>query len=138
MVYLDANVFVFAALEAGELGNAARHILANLPKVKAKTCCLTLDELAWAVMHRSNIRTAVEACRAALALPGLDIVSVEYADVWRMTREMEEFGLRPRGALHLAVMRRLGEKSLISDDLHFDKTNVKRISIEVFARKLKS
>ena len=45
MVYLDANVFVFAALEAGELGNAARHILANLPKVKAKTCCLTLDEL---------------------------------------------------------------------------------------------
>ena len=136
MVYLDANVFVFAALEDGELGDAARRILANLLKIGAKTCCLTLDELAWAVLRRSDVRTAAEACRGALGLRGLDIVPVEYGDMWEMAGEMEKWGLRPRDGLHLAIMKRLGEKSIVTEDPHFDKVGVKRVPIKAFAKSI--
>ena len=134
MVYLDANVFVFAALAMDGLGDASRRILRNLRGINAKTCCLTLDELAWAVLRRGDNAMAARACRAVLGLRGLDIVSVEYGDVWEMARTMEVLGLRPRDALHYAVMRKLNEETIITEDTHFDKVRVKRISIEDFAK----
>ncbi len=135
-MYLDSNVFVFAALSKDELGNAARHILANLSKINARTCCLTIDELAWAILRRGDIQTAVENCRAVLALRDVDVLPVEPSDMWDMTREMEVFNLRPRDALHLAVMRRVGESSIVSEDEHFGKTDVKRIPIKTFAKSI--
>lgn len=136
MVYLDANVFVFATLATDKLGDASRHILANLQKTDAKTCCLTVDELAWAVWKRADVSTATEACKAVLTLKDLDIISVEYGDMWEMTREMETWGLRPRDGLHLAIMKRLGEKSIVTEDTHFNEVDVKRIPIKAFARSI--
>jgi predicted nucleic acid-binding protein len=136
LVYLDANVFVFAALATDKLGDASRHILANLRKVDARTCCLTLDELAWAILKRADVRTAAEACRAVLILKDLDVVSVEYGDMWSMVREMETWGLKPRDGLHLAIMKRLGEKSIVTEDVHFDGVGVKRIPINTFAKSI--
>ena len=136
MVYLDANVFVFAALAKDKLGDASRRILANLRGINAKTSCLTIDELAWAVLRRVNSLTAVKACRAVLVLRDLDVVSVGYGDVWGMVRAMETLGLRPRDGLHLAVMRRLGEKTIITEDTHFDAVGVERVSIEDFAKRI--
>lgn len=137
MVYLDSNVFVSALLAKDELGNAANQILANLDKIDAKTSCLTFDEVAWAVSRVAGAQTAVQACRAILTLPNLEVVSVTYGDVWDMTREMEAFELRPRDALHLAVMRRLGEGSIVSEDEHFDKAGVKRAPIKTFVKSLR-
>jgi len=136
MVYLDANVFVFAALGKDALGDASRHILANLREIDAKTCCLTIDELAWVVLKRVDNVTAVRACRAVLSLRDLDVVSIEYGDMWKTVELMETFGLRPRDAVHLAIMKRLGEKTITTEDTHFDIKNlgVKRISIEKFAK----
>ncbi|MFQ6075288.1 MAG: type II toxin-antitoxin system VapC family toxin [Candidatus Bathyarchaeia archaeon] len=136
MVYLDANVFVFALMARDELGDSSRRILGNLEKIKAKTCCLTLDELAWAVLRATNTATAVEACKAVLRLRDLDIASVEYGDVWMMTENMKTFDLRPRDAIHLAVMKRLGEKTIVSEDIHFDKADVERFNIKAFADSL--
>lgn len=135
-MYLDSNVFVFAALSKDELGNAARHILANLSKINARTCCLTIDELAWAILRRGDIQIAVENCRAVLALRDIDVLPVEPSDMWDMTREMEVFNLRPRDALHLAVMRRVRESSIVSEDEHFGRTDVKRIPIKTFAKSI--
>ncbi len=136
MVYLDANVFVFAALATDKLGDASRHILANLKKKEARTSCLTLDELAWAVMRRADISTSAEACRAVLMLKDLDIIPVVYGDVWEMTKAMDARKLKPRDALHLATMNRLGERSIVSEDEHFEKIGVKRIPINVYARSI--
>jgi len=133
LVYLDANVFVFALLARDELGDSSRRILDNLGMIKAKTCCLTLDELAWAVLRAANMATAVEACKAILGLNDLDIASVEYGDIWIMTENMRTLGLRPRDAIHLAVMKRLGEKTIVSEDIHFDEVDVKRFAIKAFA-----
>ena len=137
MVYLDANVFIFATLATDELGDDARYILANLHRTKARTCCLTIDELAWAVLRRADVRRAVEACRAVLSLKGLEVVSVEYADIWQATVEMERWGLRPRDAIHLAVMRRLGEREIVTEDSHFEKAGVRRIPLAAFVESLK-
>lgn len=136
MVYLDANVFVFASLAKDALGDASRHILANLGKIDAKTCCLTIDELAWVVLRNVDNATAVKACRAVLALGDLDIVSVEYGDMWKMAEFMEMFELRPRDAIHLAIMKRLGEKAIVTEDVHFDAVGVERITIKSFAKSL--
>jgi len=138
MVYLDANVFIFTTLGKDALGDASRRILANLQGIDAKTCCLTVDELAWVVMKMVDNVTAVKACRAVLALKDLDIVSVQYGDMWKMVELMETFGLRPRDAVHLAIMKRLGEKTIITEDIHFDIKNlgVKRVPIEKFAKSL--
>ena len=138
MVYLDTNVFVLALLAKDELGVAAKRILANLKKIRAKTCCLTFDEIAWAVSRVAGIRAAAEMCRTVLALRHLKVVPVTHGDVWEMTREMEALELRPRDALHLAVMKRLGERSIVSEDVHFDKAKVKvkRVPIRTFARSI--
>jgi len=136
LVYLDANVFVFAALARDKLGDASRRILANLRGINAKTSCLAIDELAWAVLRRVDSLTAVKACRAVLVLRDLDVVSVDYGDVWGMVRAMETWDLRPRDALHLAVMRRLGEKTIVTEDTHFDAVDVERLSIEDFAKQI--
>jgi len=136
MVYLDANVFVLALLAKDELGDAAKRILARLEKIDAKTCCLTFDEVTWAVSKVAGLRAAAEMCRTLLALKYLKVVPVELGDIWDMTLEMEAFELRPRDALHLAVMKRLGERSIVSEDPHFDKAKVKRVSIRTFARSI--
>lgn len=136
MVYLDANVFVFAALAKDSMGDASRRILSKLRAIDAKTCCLTLDELAWVVLKKVNNETAVKACRAVLALKDLDIVSIEYGDIWMMTELMTKFQLKPRDALHLAVMRRHDEKTIITEDPHFTVPGVKRIPIQTFAKSL--
>jgi predicted nucleic acid-binding protein len=136
MVYLDANVFVFAALATDDLGNASRRILEGLRGINAKTCCLTIDELAWAALRRVDTLTTVKICRAVLALEDLDIVSVEFGDMWKMADIMGRFGLRPRDAVHLAVMNRLNEKVIVTEDTHFNVAGVKRFPIEMFARSI--
>jgi predicted nucleic acid-binding protein len=123
-------------LSKDDLGDAARRTLANLSKFEARTCCLAIDELAWAILRRSDFRTAVDNCRAVLALRDLEIHPIEPSDMWEMTREMEVFKLRPRDALHLAVMRRLDESSIVSEDEHFEKAGVKRVSIKAFVASL--
>ncbi len=127
---------MFAALAKAAMGDASRRILSKLRKINAKTCCLTIDELAWVVLKKVDNATAVKACRAVLALKDLGIVSIEYGDVWMMTDLMTKFQLRPRDALHLAVIRRLGEKTIITEDPHFNVAGVKRISIQAFAKSL--
>jgi len=125
---------VFAALAKDANGDAARHILLKLHQIDAKTCCLTIDELAWVVLRKVDNATAVKACRAVLALKDLDIVSIEYGDLWTMTDMMTKYQLRPRDALHLAVMRRLGERTILTEDSHFDAAGVERIAIQAFAK----
>lgn len=136
MVYLDANVFVLATLGKDSLGDAARHILANLKQIDAKTCCLTMDELAWVVLRKVDNATSIKACKAVLMLPDLDIVSVEYGDMWKMTELMDTFELKPRDALHLAIMERLGEKTIVTEDTHFDKAQVQKIQIKTYAKSI--
>lgn len=54
-------------------------------------------------------------------LPHLEVVDVLGSDVAAMNDAMTPYRLRPRDALHLAVMQRLGCRNFASTDHHFDR-----------------
>lgn len=92
-----------------------------------------MNELAWAVLQKSDTKTATENCNAVMSLQNLDVTTVKPSDVWGMTREMKKQEMKPRDALHLTMMKRLGERKIISGNKHFDKTDVERIPIKTYA-----
>ena len=51
MIYIDASVFVFAALNTKNAGDEARSLLRDVQtgKLEATSSALTFDELVWAV-----------------------------------------------------------------------------------------
>lgn len=54
-------------------------------------------------------------------LPNLNIVEVTVSDLSGMTEAMGRYHLRPRDALHYAVMSRIGCSCIASTDAHFDR-----------------
>ena len=51
MIYIDASLFVFAALNTENVGDEARSLLRDVQtgKLEANSSALTFDELVWAV-----------------------------------------------------------------------------------------
>ncbi len=59
--------------------------------------------------------------------PNLNVVAISAVDLAAMHRNVRQFRLLPRDALHLALMQRLGCTNLVSEDSDFDTvTGIKR------------
>ena len=101
MLYLDSNVFIYAAINTQALGERARSLLQKiqLGEEKAQTSALTFDEVFWAVNKHSQ-EAAIEACQALLNFPNLEIVPVDRELVLSALRLIEEHNLAPRDAIH--------------------------------------
>lgn len=132
MMYLDANFFVFALLDTGPKGRKASEIQERLTRGEAAaiTSVLALDELMWVLLKNKKkelLRTAIE---GVYATPNLTVREVN-ADVPLVALElMETYGLTPRDAFHVALMKLLGIKAIVSDDRDFDKIKwVQRIKL---------
>lgn len=121
--YLDANVFVFAALDTGQKGELSRDYLERTTqgKIEAATSALTLDEILWVLLrnHRPDyLRPVIE---GIYALPNCTILPVT-ADAPRLALEfIEKYKIKPRDALHAAIMQQHHLNNIISDDTDFDK-----------------
>jgi len=112
--------------------------------LQAYTSVLTFDELAYRLIlalvaerygglpldvlreqEVTVLREIVPPVRTALEeltrLPNLHVVEVVADDLFVMTESMERCQLRPRDALHYAVMVRLGCLNIASRDAHFDR-----------------
>ena len=64
--------------------------------------------------------------------PNLQVVEVTTKEIQAMLQNILDYPLRPRDALHLATMQRLGRFNLASNDHHFDVIPaIQRFSIEV-------
>lgn len=59
--------------------------------------------------------------RRLRAFPNLLVLDVTTPDLDVMNDAMTQYHLRPRDALHLAAMQRVGCVDLASNDLHFDR-----------------
>jgi len=61
MIYLDSNVFIYAALSTEELGQRARAILAKVQRGEEQVAssALTFDELVWAVKKHRSLEDAI-------------------------------------------------------------------------------
>ena len=122
MLYLDANIFIFAAINTEELGAKARALLRRiqLGEEKAETSALTFDEVFW-VIKKHNLEIAFETCEALLNFPNIEIVPANRETAISAVRIIRECGLRPRDALHAATA--IAEKAdcIVSTDSHFDR-----------------
>ncbi len=121
MLYLDSNVFIYAAMNTEELGERARALLLEiqLGKEKGETSALTFDEVYWAVKKHSS-EAALEACQAMLNFPNLEILAADRELALSAMQIIEEHSLAPRDAIHAATAIAGRADFIISTDAHFD------------------
>ena len=122
MLYLDSNIFVYAAINTEQLGEKARLLLQKVQQgqEKAATSALTFDEVFWAI-KKHNREVAFDVCNALLNFPGLEIVPADRAVVLSALQIMKELNLDPRDAIHAATAIAKKVDAIISIDAHFDK-----------------
>lgn len=137
MAYLDANVFIFAASDQGNLGIAAREIILEVQRGKreAITSALTYDEVVWGVRKILNKEKAYLAGELFLALPHLTLAEANRQTLSEAHHLIKHLNLKPRDAIHLATMHLHHEQIIVSEDPDFDHIpGIKRISLEDFSR----
>ena len=119
MIYLDANVFIYAATDDGAQGKAAAKALGKAIRDGSCTASLTADEVLWAISKKLGRDVAAEKVRQLLALD-LEVVAVEKRDVEASLAHFED-GMDPRDAIHAAVALRKSCSAIISTDPAFAK-----------------
>ncbi len=127
MLYLDSNVFVYAALNREATGERARSLLREVQegKLQATSSALTFDELVWAVKRYRGVGDAVDAGRAFLNMPSLKLVNVDGELLSSALELIIGYRLDPRDSIHAASALHAKAEAIVSTDEHFDK--VKKI-----------
>ncbi len=140
MIYLDANIFVFAFLESGNYGQSFRKILGMVEeqKIFASTSALTIDEVLWVLSKEIPKNEAISACKSILNIKGLKILVVDKNTISESLNIVENYNLKPRDAIHIAVMKINKIKEILSEDSDFDKIKeIKHYNLNEFMLKLK-
>jgi uncharacterized protein len=122
MLYLESNIFIYAAVDNTETGNKARTLLLKIQcgQEKASTSALTFDEVFWAI-KKQNPKQAIEAVEALLNFPNLDLKPVN-AELLSLTLQIiKQYHLDPRDAIHAATAITTKADCIVSTDPHFDK-----------------
>jgi predicted nucleic acid-binding protein len=122
VLYLDANVFIYATINTKELGEKSRFLLQKIQQgaERAETSALTFDEVFWAI-KKHNFELALEACEAMLNFPNLEIISVDREVASSALQLIGEYHLAPRDAIHAATAIAEKADTIVSTDADFDK-----------------
>jgi len=137
MFYLDANLFIYASLDKGILGNQSREIISllNKGKINGITTSLTLDEVIWVVWREKGKELGIKAGKEIFEISNLDIVEISKKTILNAIELMEKYDLKPRDAIHLSAAIEHGVFTIISEDKDFDK--IKEIERLDFAKALR-
>ena len=125
MVYLDANVFIYAVTHDPARSEKARNAIGVLRDIeenrtKGVTSLLTWDELAWVVWKLEGREAGTQAGATFLKLRNLSLLAVNISVMLRAQELMERYQLKPRDAIHVATAITAGEREIISDDAELD------------------
>ena len=123
MLYLDANVFIFAAINTKEDGDKAVILLKKIQQgeERAITSALTFDEVFWEVKRNRGMEKALETAEAMLNFPNLEIIPADREVVSSALQIIKEYHLAPRDAIHAATAMAEKADAVVSTDAHFDK-----------------
>ena len=123
MLYLDANIFIFAALNTEEEGAKAVALLEKIQQgeEQAITSALTFDEVFWEVKKNRGIEKALETAEAMLNFPNLEIVPADREIASSALQIIRQYHLAPRDAIHAATAMSEKVDFIMSTDAHFDK-----------------
>lgn len=137
-VYLDANVFICAAVSSQELRAQAVAVIQAVQeeKVEALTSILTWDEVVYNIKKLSTSTAAMEAGFGFLNFSQLQLISATKNIALEAQEAMREHKLLPRDAIHYATMKTENITEIVSEDSDFDKIKgIQRYSIKEFAKK---
>ncbi len=123
LLYLDANVFVYATLNREDIGDRARALLRRVQegKSQAASSTLTFDELVWAVKRHRSIEDAANAGEAFIGMPGLELIEVSGTLISAALELIRRYKFDPRDSIHAACALFRNAEAIISDDEHFDR-----------------
>lgn len=139
-MYIDSNIFIFAALDTTELGDNCRRVLVMIQKgeISCASSFLTIDEVIWVLKKKAGRDAAVRIAKASLSLP-VRWMDVNREIVVRMIEHFSDGELDPRDSLHIASMRSAGITSILSEDSDFDNVHgLKRMDVGSFLRSMKT
>jgi uncharacterized protein len=130
MIYLDTNIFVYALINNGKVGDRCRKILEDVAKrkIRASTSYLTWDEIVYSVRKERSKDIAIYEGRKILQFPNLAWLSVNDEVMISAQRLIESYPLKPRDAIHAASALANNISEISSDDPDFDKVKeLKRV-----------
>jgi predicted nucleic acid-binding protein len=129
-LYVDSNIFIFAATNKGKLGKNCREIikLINEQKITCAASFLVIDEVIWVLKKNVGKDSAIKITKAMLSMP-IKWIEVDKSVIIKTIDIFEKTKLKPRDAMHIASMKDLGLSLIISEDKDFDKVNeIKRVN----------
>jgi predicted nucleic acid-binding protein len=136
--FLDANVFVYAALHTGAEGDAARAALAKVVEGSwmGVTSSLVVDQVVWTVWKSTTREGGLEAGERIYTIPHLAVVGVGGRVPQRALALMRTHPLKPRDAFHVATMQEEDLHTIVSADPDFDHVKeVRRIDFVAAAKR---
>lgn len=135
MHYLDANVFIYAAvgIPTDKKTVAATELLRRVVegRMHATTSLLSWDEFVWVLRKIEGKKVAREKGRKILHMPNLKWCGIDGQVVDKAQELVERYDIKPRDALHAASAIRNGIREFVTDDTDFDAvTEIRRIAME--------
>ncbi len=129
-MYIDSNIFIFAATDKGKLGQNCREIIGLITEQKI-TCAssfLVVDEVIWILKKDVGKDCGIKITKAMLSMP-IKWISIDKSVIIRMMDTYEKTTLDPRDAIHLSSMKEVGLSVIVSEDDDFDKVDgIERIN----------
>ncbi len=121
-MYVDSNIFIFAAADKGKPGQDCREIirLINERKITCASSFLVVDEVMWILKKNVGKDLAVKIVKAMLSMP-IKWIAIDKSVIIRMVDAYEKTQLDPRDAIHVSSMKEVGLSVIVSEDDDFDK-----------------
>jgi len=125
VIYLDSNVFIYAALGGGKEGSWCRELIRRVTEGQdeAVTSALTVDEVVYQVRVSRGLEASIQAGEAVLQMAHLTVAPADTETLWKSLNLGRELGLHPRDAIHAATALIRGASELISEDADFDRVD---------------
>lgn len=125
MIYLDSNVFIYAAVSGNREGSWCRDLIRRIAggEDEAVTSALTVDEVVYQVRMSRGVEAAIEAGEAVLQMAHLTVAPADAETLWRSLDIGRQLGLYPRDAIHAATALLRGTPDFVSADADFDKVD---------------
>lgn len=125
MIYLDSNVFIYAALGGDNEGSWCRDLIRSVAEGEdeALTSALTVDEVVHQVRVSRGLDASIQAGEAVLQMAHLTVAPADAETLWKSLDLGRQIGLDPRDAIHAATALIRSASELISEDADFDRVD---------------
>ncbi|MBI1972887.1 type II toxin-antitoxin system VapC family toxin [Candidatus Woesearchaeota archaeon] len=132
MTYLDANIFLYAVLNEGILGQKSRALLSKIAKKETVgyTSCLTWDEFVYTLKKLFGREAAVDQGDKLLHFLNLHFLPTNELVLSEAQQLIEKYTLDPRDSIHIASALVHNIPTIVSTDPDFDKVKeITRVSL---------